>query len=106
MANQIVIEVDYKDAIVKLNDLEGKIRDLRIPFEELGKANEQAASRVRAAVNSMGDAVAGSIKNLQRQRAEHINIAESLSKTNSHLCILLMSSKVIVSSAIFVTILY
>lgn len=83
MANQIVIEVDYKDAIVKLNDLEGKIRDLRIPFEELGKANEQAASRVRAAVNSMGDAVAGSIKNLQRQRAEHINIAESLSKTNS-----------------------
>lgn len=83
MANQIVIEVDYKDAIVKLNDLEGKIKDLRIPFEELGKANEMAASRVRAAVNSMGDAVAGSIKNLQRQRAEHINIAESLSKTNS-----------------------
>jgi hypothetical protein len=82
MANKIVIEVDYKDSVVKLNDLEGKLKDLTIPFDELNTATQQSSRLVKKAVDQMSDAVAGSVKSLQRQRAEYQNILDSTSKTN------------------------
>lgn len=72
---RIKIEVDYKDAVAKIGTL-------TLAFDELGEANDKARSRVTRAVNKMSDAVKGSLKSLQRERAELKNIQASLSANN------------------------
>lgn len=82
MANKIKIEVDYSDSLVKISSLEKGARALKLSFDELNEATQKSSSRVKKAVDGMSDAVKGSVKSLQRQRAEHVNILNSVSKNN------------------------
>lgn len=74
-SNQIKIEVDYGNSVVK-------VEDLKIKFEELGTKVVATRNRINKAVNNTNNAMNGSVKALMRERDAWQNIQASLSTTS------------------------
>lgn len=73
--NRIKIEVDFDNAVAKINDL-------KIKFDEIGDRAVATRNRIQQMVKSTKDATDGSVKALQRERAAWQQIQASLSSTN------------------------
>lgn len=73
--NRIKIEVDFDNAVAKINDL-------KIKFDEIGNKAVATRARIEQMVKSTKDATDGSIKALQRERTAWQQIQASLSSTN------------------------
>jgi hypothetical protein len=73
--NRIKIEVDYENAVVKVNDL-------KLKFDELGERVTATRNRIKNAVKGTKDAIDGSVKSLMREKQEWQNVQASLSTTN------------------------